>query len=163
PSATARAASITLMRPDAHAMLMVKAGTVSARPARRTTWRARLGPFPACRAWPNTTCSTASAGTPARCRAARAAIAPSSAAGTPASPPPNLPMRVRTAPLTTTFLPFTLREIHPNGLGLRVTLERGSAEQASVAALLVAAERSGRVVAVVGVHPDRARLEPARH
>src|SRR5262245_18609867 len=159
PSATARAASITLMRPEAHAMLIVNAGTASGRPLRRTTWRARLGPFPAWRAWPNITCSTTSRGTPARSSAARAATAPSSAAGTPASPPPNFPIGVRTAPATRTLRPFTLREIHPDGLGLRVALERGGAEQPAVTALLVAAERSGRVVAVVRVHPDRARLE----
>ena len=54
---TARRVAIACM-PDAHALLIVCAGTLSGSPARRTTCRAGLGPDPACRAWPMSTSST---------------------------------------------------------------------------------------------------------
>src|SRR5262245_10581451 len=102
PSRTLWAALTTACRPEAHALWMVNAGTGSASPARRTTWRARLGPFPAWRACPMITSSTLEGWRPARSRAARATQPPSSAADEDASAPPKLPIGVRTPPARTT-------------------------------------------------------------
>ena len=43
---------VSAFRDEAHALLTVYAGTESGTPARWETWRAVLGPPPACRAWP---------------------------------------------------------------------------------------------------------------
>ena len=56
----ARAAVATASIPEAHALLIVWAGTLSGRPARRTTCRAGLGPDPAWRACPISSSSTSS-------------------------------------------------------------------------------------------------------
>src|SRR5213594_4106029 len=59
--------------------------------------------------------------------------------------------------------PYSLIQIHPDALHLRVVLERVHAHLAAEAALLVTAERRGRVVDIVRVDPDGPRLELARH
>src|SRR5262249_3209908 len=84
--------------PDAPALLIVWAGTLSGTPARTPTCRAGLGPDPAWRAWPIRTSPISSGATPARSSAARAATAPSSAGWTFRSAPPYLPIGVRAAP-----------------------------------------------------------------
>src|SRR5712691_1686793 len=91
-------------------MFTVKAGTSRGMPARKATWRATLGPPPACRAQPMTASSTWAGATPLRRRASTDAAEPSWAAVNDASAPPNLPIGVRTAPATSTsrmrfFLP----------------------------------------------------------
>jgi hypothetical protein len=50
-------------------------------------------------------------------------------------------------------------QVHPDALDLRVVLERVGRHLAAEAAGLVAAERRGGVVDVVGVDPDRPGLE----
>src|SRR5262245_17241938 len=102
PSLTLWAALTIAWSPEAHALWIVNAGTWSPSSARRTIWRARLGPLPAMRAWPTITSSTAAAGTPARDTASRATIPPSSAAEERASPPPKRPIGVRTPPASRT-------------------------------------------------------------
>src|SRR5258706_5440388 len=83
--------------PEAHAMLMVYAGTPWGTPLRMEICRATFGPPPACRALPKMVSSTRFGATPARSMAACAATTPRSAADFCASAPPNLPMGVRTA------------------------------------------------------------------
>jgi len=90
------------LSPLPQAMFTVKEGTSCGTPARSATWRATLGPPPACRAQPMTASPTWAGATPARRSASAAAAAPSWAAVSAARPPPNLPMGVRTAPATTT-------------------------------------------------------------
>src|SRR5262249_21326698 len=51
---------------------------------------------------------------------------------------------------------------HPDRFHLRVLLERVVTALAAEPRLLVAAERQARIVEVVGVDPDRSRLERAR-
>src|SRR5262249_13082076 len=53
-------------------------------------------------------------------------------------------------------------QVHPDRLDLRVFLEGVVAALAAEARLLVAAEGEARVVEVVGVDPDRARLQRLR-
>ena len=74
--------------PEAQALLIVCAGTVSGTPAFIPTWRAGFGPDPAWRPWPISTSSTSAGETPARSSAALAAAAPSSAGWTFLSEPP---------------------------------------------------------------------------
>ena len=71
-------------------------------PARKAIWRAVFNPVPAWRTCPNTTSSTSSGAMPALVSADSVTVLPSSAAGTVARAPPNLPMAVRTAPAMTT-------------------------------------------------------------
>ncbi len=98
PAFTEAAANMIALSPEPQTRLIVVAGVVSARPARRSAWRAGAWPAPACSTWPMITSSIgASAGSPDRVTAARMAVAPSSTAGTPASAPPNLPIGVRAA------------------------------------------------------------------
>src|SRR5437660_7194383 len=54
-----------------------------------------------------------------------------------------------------------LLQVNPHTLGLRVLLQRVAPLVAAEAGLLEAAERQGRVVQVVRVHPDRSRLQRA--
>ena len=98
PARIEAAASMTALRPDPQTRLIVVAGVVSARPARRSAWRAGAWPDPAPRTWPMTTSSIlASGGRPDRSTAARIAVAPSSTAETVDRAPPNLPIGVRAA------------------------------------------------------------------
>jgi hypothetical protein len=61
------------------------------------TCRATFGPTPAWRALPKITSSTAAGSIPLRASVAFALSVPSCAAVSDASPPPNLPIGVRTA------------------------------------------------------------------
>src|SRR4029077_19212065 len=54
-------------------------------------------------------------------------------------------------------------ELHPDGLDLRVEVDRVAAELASVAALLVAAERRRGAEHVVAVDPQGPGADGARH
>ena len=83
-----RAAVATACMPDAHALLIVWAGTASGSPARRTTCRAGFGPDPAWRPCPISTSPRGRRTTPARSSAALAATAPSSAGWTFRNAPP---------------------------------------------------------------------------
>ena len=94
PSSTYWAAVAMALSPDRQTLLTVRAGTVIGIPAPAAACLAVIWPCPAWRTWPMTTCSTASGGTPARPRAARTALPPSSTADSPASTPPNRPMGV---------------------------------------------------------------------
>ena len=94
PSSTYWAAVAMALSPDRQTLLTVRAGTVIGIPARAAACLAVIWPCPAWRTWPMTTCSTASGGTPARPRAARTALPPSSTADSAASTPPNRPMGV---------------------------------------------------------------------
>ena len=102
PAAIVRAPSVIALSDDAQALFTVKAGTASGTPARRETWRAVLGPPPACRAWPKIVSPTAAGGRPERSSAAFAAASPRSAAVRPAKEPPNFPIGVRAADRTKT-------------------------------------------------------------
>ncbi len=98
PARMPAAANMIALRPEPQTRLIVVAGVVSARPARRSACRAGAWPDPAPRTWPMMTSSIlVPRARPARSTAARIATAPSSTAGTPASAPPNLPMGVRAA------------------------------------------------------------------
>ena len=88
PNMMACAPVATVSMPDAQAMLIVCAGISGGSPARRATWRAGLGPEPACRPWPINTSPIAAGSMPARAIAARAATAPSSAGCTLRNAPP---------------------------------------------------------------------------
>ena len=88
--------------PDAHALLIVCAGTESGTPARMPTCRAGLGPDPAWRPCPISTSSMVSGRMPARAIAAIAAAAPRSAGWMFLRDPPYRPIGVRAAPTMTT-------------------------------------------------------------
>ena len=88
--------------PEAHALLIVYAGTSSGSPVRRPTCRAGLGPEPACLACPMSTSSTFDPSTPARSSTALTATAPSSAGWTFRNAPPYRPIGVLAAPTMTT-------------------------------------------------------------
>src|SRR6185369_3223012 len=107
PSMISCAARMIAFRPEPHAWLTVKAGTVSGRPARNVIWRATFGPPPACRAQPQIESVIRSAGTLARRRLSVATATPRSAAVHDASVPPNLPIGVLTAPARKTFFMLT--------------------------------------------------------
>src|SRR5262252_3870071 len=104
PAAIESAPRVSAFKDEAQALFTVYAGTESGTPARCETWRAVLGPPPACRACPKIVSSTAAAGRPDRSIAARAAAVPRSAALIVANEPPNLPIGVRTALKTKTSL-----------------------------------------------------------
>src|SRR5271165_1524664 len=89
--------------PEAHTLLIVSEETSFGIPALICACREGICPWPACRTWPITTCSTCSGSTPARSRAAPIARPPSSVASSEARPPPILPMGVRAAPRITDF------------------------------------------------------------
>ena len=101
PLAIDWAPSIAAFRPEPQTLLMVIAGTMSGRPAQIEAWRAGFWPTPAASTWPMMTSETWSGDTPARSSTLRMTCAPSFAAGTLASEPPNLPMAVRAAPTMT--------------------------------------------------------------
>ena len=93
-----------LDRPDrGGAHLVDRVGTASRSGARRAIAACRAGAWPAppWSTWPMITYSGSRGSIPARSSAARIAIAPSSAAGRDARPPPSLPNGVRTAPTMT--------------------------------------------------------------
>ena len=97
PARIAAAPIITALSPEPHTLLMVVALTPLGRPALRAACRAGACPAPAWMTWPMIASSTRSGAIPARCTAARMAVAPSSVAGTVESPPPNLPIGVLAA------------------------------------------------------------------
>src|SRR5579862_9160993 len=101
PLAMDCAPSIAAFRPEPQTLLMVIAGTMSGSPAQMDAWRAGFCPTPAASTWPMMTSETWSGATPARSSTLRMMCAPSLAAGTPASEPPNLPIAVRAAPTMT--------------------------------------------------------------
>ncbi len=84
-------------RPLAQALLTVKEGRSTGTPVWTAICRARLGPLPACRAWPTMISSTFTGVSPARFSDSSATMRPSSTAGTSLRAPPNLPIGVRTA------------------------------------------------------------------
>src|SRR5688500_15465260 len=116
-------------------------------------------------AQPRMTSSMPAGSIPARSTSARTTVAARSSGRTPASAPPCLPTGVRSASMITasfTAAPTrapALRQVHPYRLYLGVSLERVHAEVAAEARLLEAAEGRRRVVHVVGVDPDGARLD----
>jgi hypothetical protein len=104
PAAIESAPSVSAFNDEAHALFTVYAGTESGIPARWETWRAVLGPPPACRACPKIVSSIAAGGRPDRSTAAFAATSPRSAADIEANAPPKRPIGVRTAERTKTGL-----------------------------------------------------------
>src|SRR3954463_10331021 len=88
-------------RPDAQTLLIVSEETSFGMPASICAWRDGIWPWPACRTWPMTTCSTRSGATSARSSAALIAVPPSFVASSVESPPPSLPMGVRAVPRMT--------------------------------------------------------------
>src|SRR5687767_7895876 len=101
PLAIACAPSMAAFRPEPQTLLMVMAGTMSGSPAQIAAWRAGFWPTPAASTWPMMTSETWSGATPARASACLMMCAPSFAAGTLASEPPNLPIADRAAPTMT--------------------------------------------------------------
>src|SRR3712207_730161 len=102
---------ITVARtPEAHTLLTVSLETSFGMPALICAWREGICPWPACRTWPITTCSTCSGSTFARSSAHLMAVPPSSVASSEASPPPILPIGVRAVPRIT-VLGMALQDI----------------------------------------------------
>ncbi len=103
PSSSAWAAETMAWSPLPHSRFTVSAGVPTGSPPLTAATRARY--MSRGSVWitlPNTTCPTSSGRTPARCTASRTTVAARSQGGTLASPPPNLPMPVRTADRTWT-------------------------------------------------------------
>ena len=101
PLAIDCAPSMAAFRPEPQTLLMVIAGIMSGSPAQIAAWRAGFWPTAAVSTWPMITSDTWSGATPARSSALRMMCAPSFAAGTPASEPPNFPIAERAAPTMT--------------------------------------------------------------
>ena len=109
PSLIAWAADTIACRPLPHSRLTVKAGVSTGRPP--LTVATRLRYMSRTSVWitlPNTACPTSADGTPTRVTASRTTVAARSQGGTAARPPPYLPIAVRTADSTRTFLSFSL-------------------------------------------------------
>ena len=66
--------------PEAQTLLIVSEGTSFGMPPLIWAWREGIWPWPACRTWPKTTCSTCSGSTPERSSAASIAWPPRSVA-----------------------------------------------------------------------------------
>src|SRR5205814_1363448 len=122
-------------RPDAHTLLIVSEETSLGMPALICAWREGICPWPACRTWPITTCSTRSGSTSARSSAALMACPPSSVASRVDSPPPSLPIGVRAVPRMTVL-----------GLGDRDTFAAECARVAAATAHRRVAELGTRVL-----------------
>ncbi len=106
----ALAPSMTARSPDPQTLWTVTQPAAGGSPAPRAAWRAGAWPMPAWRTLPNQTCSTRSAGTPARSRAAAMATLPSFGAERVESDPRNDPMGVRAAErIRTSFMWRLLR------------------------------------------------------
>src|SRR5262245_7219264 len=101
PLAIACAPSIAACSPEPQTLLMVMAGTMSGSPAQIDAWRAGFWPTAAVSTCPMMTSETWSGATPERSSTFLMMCAPSRAAGTPASEPPNLPIADRAAPTMT--------------------------------------------------------------
>src|SRR6188472_1568975 len=87
--------------PEAQTLLIVSEGTSLGIPPLIWAWRDGIWPWPACRTWPKTTCSTCSGATPERSSAASMTVPPRSVASREESPPPIFPKGVRAVPRIT--------------------------------------------------------------
>src|SRR3954453_16361 len=87
--------------PEAQTLLMVSEGTSFGIPPLIWAWREGICPWPACRTWPKTTCSTCSGATPERSSAASMTVPPRSVASRDLRPPPIFPNGVRAVPKIT--------------------------------------------------------------
>src|SRR3954453_10095467 len=127
PARTYWSAMPTARRLDAQTLFTVSEGTSFGIPP--LIWACREGtwPWPACRTWPNTTCSTCSGATSARSSAPRIAVPPSSIASTGAREPPILPKGVRAVPRMTVL-----------GMRARIVRGRGRPRPARLTATQVA-------------------------
>src|SRR5690554_4746926 len=101
PARIAWAASMTACRPEPHTRLTAIAPTVSGTPPLSAACRAGAWPRPAETTLPRITSSMSEASMRLRSSAARIAIAPSSGALRPESPPRKRPIGVRAAPTIT--------------------------------------------------------------
>src|SRR3954454_15602077 len=87
--------------PEAQTLLIVSEGTSFGMPPLICAWREGICPWPACRTWPKTTCSTCSGATPERSSAASITVPPRSVASRDLRPPPIFPNGVRAVPKIT--------------------------------------------------------------
>ena len=87
--------------PEAQTLLIVSEGTSLGIPPLIWAWREGIWPWPACRTWPKTTCSTCSGSTPERSSAASITLPPRSVASSEERAPPILPKGVRAVPRMT--------------------------------------------------------------
>src|SRR5690606_16832339 len=118
---------------------------------------------PAWFAQPRITSSMAAGSIPVRATSARRGIAARSSGRTRARAPPRRPTGVRTAStMYACLLKRASAQVHPDRLHLGVQLECVAAQLAPEAGLLVAAERRRSIERMIGVDPDRARLQGAR-
>ncbi len=87
--------------PEAQTLLIVSEGTSLGMPPLICAWREGIWPWPACRTWPKTTCSTCSGSTPERSSAASITWPPRSVASSEERAPPIFPKGVRAVPRMT--------------------------------------------------------------
>src|SRR6266851_4111696 len=105
PSLIAWAADTIACSPLPHSRLTVKAGVCTGRPPLTAATRLRyMSRGSVWITWPKTAWPTSPGSTPARLTASRTTVAARSQGGTAARPPPYLPIAVRTADSTRTFL-----------------------------------------------------------
>src|SRR5690606_3953109 len=178
PARIAWNAEFTAWRPEPHRRFTVWPGTLTGRPASRPAIRAtfRLS-SPGWLAQPRMTSSTRAGSMPVRSTSARITVAARSSGRTAASAPPWRPIGVRTASMIQASRIMRGRtggrnrgaaprpasaQVDPYALDLGVQLERVEPELATLARLLVTTERGRRVERMIGVDPDRSRLQPAR-
>ena len=103
--------------PEAQTLLIVSEGTSFGMPALIWAWREGIWPWPACRTWPKTTCSTCSGATPERSSAASITVPPRSVASSEERAPPILPKGVRAVPRITELGIYCLSFPSLPGLG----------------------------------------------
>ena len=109
PARIAMSAMPSERMPEAQTLLIVSEGTSFGMPPLIWAWREGICPWPACRTWPKTTCSTCSGSTPERSSAASITWPPRSVASSEERVPPILPKGVRAVPRITVlgiWLPF---------------------------------------------------------
>src|SRR4051812_45821367 len=131
--------------PDAQTLLTVSDETSLGMPALICAWREGICPWPACRTWPMTTCSTWSGSTSARSSAQRIASAPRSVASSVDSPPPSFPIGVRAVPRMTV-------------LGIRAT--PGSSRKRPVKSMVRDFMRVTATTEAPPVSPQKSRVKP---